>query len=121
VPAESVDFANGARLGGLSAPIHLNISSTVTAVEDVQNANKFSVYPNLIKDNYIVTLNSGKTSNAVVNLYNTQGKLVKSIYNGSVNSTKVIDVTRDNSLPKGLYFIKATVGDNQFVQKVVLQ
>ena len=116
---ESVNFRSAVSVGKINEPVQLNISTT--SVEKVQNVSNFGVYPSLIDNTFYITLNSNAASNAVVNLYNVQGQVVKSIYNGTINSNTVLEISRDSNLPSGLYFITATLGNNQYSQKVILK
>ncbi|MEI8086525.1 MAG: T9SS type A sorting domain-containing protein, partial [Paludibacter sp.] len=116
---ESVDFVSLNSVGTMSTPAALHIKAVSTSQELVSN-NAFSVYPNNVETTFNVSLNATAFSTAVVVLYDMQGKFVKSLFNGEINGKKELTVQRGN-LNNGLYLLKATVGDKQFTQKVVLK
>ena len=115
---ESVNFESLNTVGNVSAPAAFHIKAVSTEMNQVNEP--FSVYPSQIHSSFNVTISSNATSTASVVMYDMQGKFVKSLFDGELNGNKTISVQREN-LNNGLYMIKATVGDKQFTQKVVLQ
>jgi hypothetical protein len=114
---KTIDFRNGVNIGSLTNPFKITISST--SVKNTLKASNFSVYPNPVNDVFQLTLNSDLTVNAKIDLYDLQGKLVQSIFNGVVNNN-LVKVNRDKSISKGMYMLKATVGNKQYNTKVIL-
>ncbi len=76
----------------------------------------FSVYPSV--SNGIVHIgldNSGRQSS--LNIYNSSGMLVHSTKQLKDGTTE-IDLS---GFPKGVYFLKAEVGDDHYLEKIVIQ
>jgi hypothetical protein len=83
--------------------------------------NAMNVYPNQIGSTFNLNLSSSANTSAVVDLYDLQGRFVKSLYSGDINGNKTLSVQRDANIKGGLYLVKANVGSNQLTQKVVLK
>ncbi|MFZ4723913.1 MAG: T9SS type A sorting domain-containing protein [Paludibacter sp.] len=115
---ETVEFDNMSTIGKLSAPVALKIKGLVNNQNSI--ADGFSAYPNQIESEFNVNLNSAQTSNANVCLFDMQGRNVKTIFDGEINGNKTLTVSRE-SLKNGMYMIKATVGNNNYSQKVILK
>jgi hypothetical protein len=116
---ETITFTAQQSIGTTSNPMRISFSST--AVKTIALENSFSIYPNPVKDVYQITFNSDLSANASVELYDMQGKLVQTIYNGVVNSSNVVKISRDKSISKGMYLLKAIVGDKNYTTKLILQ
>ncbi|MEI6556337.1 MAG: T9SS type A sorting domain-containing protein [Paludibacter sp.] len=118
---EAVDFESLVSVGNISTPAAFHIKSvSSTELNQISSTEQFSVYPNQIQSSIVFTLNSTTIADASVTMYDMQGKFVKSLFSGNVDGVKTITVQREN-LNNGLYLIKASVGDKQFTQKVVLK
>jgi len=117
---ETVDFASLVSVGSIASPISVNAIDIATDNKNVI-AEQFSVYPNFVESDYFVTLASEGEVNAVVNMYNAQGKLVKVLFSGNINGAKVLTLSKGRDLVSGIYFIKAVVGNKQYTQKVVMK
>jgi len=117
---EVVDFASLISVGNISTPVKFNIKKTATELNTISTTEQFRVYPNQIKSTFMLTISSPASADATVKLYDMQGKFVKSLFNGNVNGNNNISVQREN-LNNGIYLIKASVGENHYTQKVVLQ
>ncbi len=115
---DNFDCVNG--YGSSSNTLLYNITST-SINENTINSNKFNVYPNPVKDVFQLSLNSEISTNTKIDLYDLQGKHIQTIYSGVVNTNNAIEVNRDRSISNGMYLIKATVGSEKFITKVVLQ
>jgi hypothetical protein len=87
--------------GNITTATHTVNVTTATGIESVGLNNSVSIYPNPIHDNVTVTVD-GKTENYYFNIYNIQGKLVRSVQGTTGTSLKVN--TQDFS--HGMYFYK---------------
>jgi len=116
VPVETVDFANGARLGGLSSPIHLNIKTNAI---DQTASPYFSVYPNPVENDCYIHLVSDSQEKAVVELFNIQGRLIKVLFDDEIYGDKLLKTTRNADISSGIYSIKANVGGKLYLRKVL--
>jgi len=99
----------------------LTLSITSTSVDNTITSKKFNVYPNPVKNVFRLTLNSELSTNAQIDLYDLQGKHIQTIYSGVVNSNNTIEVNRNMNITNGMYLIKAIIGGEQHITKVVLQ
>ena len=71
------------------------------------------IYPNPAYNNFIVKINS-EISNGALEIFNTYGKR---IYSTIFNEEKIIY----ENFPSGIYFVKVTDGEKQFVAKLIVQ
>ncbi len=113
---DNFDCVNG--YGSSSSTLMYNIK--LTALSTPTSSSEFSVYPNPVNEVFLFKLNSDNSDNAKIDLYELQGKFVQTIYTGVANSSNSIEVTRDKSIANGMYLLKATIGDRQYITKVVL-
>lgn len=71
-------------------------------VEDMaQDQTKISIYPNPVKNHSIIEINSGKDTRYHISIFNTSGKMVKSVHMGSAKRDVFF-----NHLPSGIYLVK---------------
>ena len=106
--------------GGLEtvhAPVNVELESRGSSVEDFV-LNK--AYPNPFNPRTVISMEYGVGSNAVVNIYNTQGLLVDQLINGFVEAGSH-DLTWDASgMPSGVYLVTMQAGNVVQSQKIVL-
>ncbi len=86
---------------------------TTVDIVDVNTGNKFILFPNPTESNFTIKLNS-EIKNARAEIYNVLGEKV---YSTTLNKQQAIN----NKFPSGIYFVKVIEGENQFVQKLVVQ
>ena len=115
---EEITFTNGVSIATPSEPMKLTIITT--ALDNPTLTSEFSVFPNPVNDVFQLKLNSDNPTNAKIDLYELQGKFVQTIYNGAAKSDKLVEVTRDKNISNGIYFLKATIDDKQYITKVIL-
>ena len=97
--------------------IWFNIDQNGVGIDAVKYNNNIAVYPNPANNELNVKLLMTKFSDAVVELYDIQGQLVKSsVVNSSViNKSFSMDVA---DLPHGIYTVRVTNGDEVSTSKV---
>lgn len=85
----------------------------VNSVSEIQNKNSISVYPNPVKGNLTIQLNTQITK-ASVTITNTLGEAIQKI--DLLTRTQVIDFS---TLPAGIYFIRVQAENGSVVKKVI--
>ena len=95
-----------------------------TAVEKIQNGNvKFNVFPNPSKSGFNLFYNSKTDSDISVKLFNSEGKLVKELIQGSAKKEEEIKLNTNelflNLLP-GTYFIILDDGKDFYTKQQVI-
>ena len=119
-----ITFATDALVGTPSAPFVANVSDSLkcrvveitTGVNQIDNTNTVSVYPNPFEDNLILTFN--KTINAKIELIDVLGKVVySSIIKDKTEFNMNLDRTKTN-IAVGMYYIRLTGDVNQQIKVV---
>lgn len=119
--AETITCTVGVKIGKINVPVVYNIAQEiVTEVKPVETVQLY-VYPNPIESQLNISLNSEFVAQANVAIYSLQGALIETVYNGSVDGAKVLSVQRGENFPKGLYLLNATIGDEQYIQKLIFK
>jgi len=99
------------------APVNVEVESGGVSVEEFV-LNK--AYPNPFNPTVVLSMEYGVGSNAVLNIYNTQGVLVDQLINGFVEAGSY-DITWDaTNMPSGVYIVKMLAGNVMQSQKIVL-
>ena len=80
----------------------LEISSTITSVNETKKVSNFNIYPNPFHQSSIIDFENPKNETCTLTIYDSQGKLVRTINN--INSDKVEIERKD--LVSGLYFFQ---------------
>jgi len=118
--SETVDFNNGVAVGKIFAPIQLHVSNTATGLNNPDNA-PFSVFPNPVTSSFVVNLNSENRAQASVELFDMQGRLIETIFNGSITGNKIIQTQRKQSISNGIYLLKVVIGENSYNQRLIFR
>jgi PKD repeat protein len=99
--------------------------TTIDSYQGIQGVaseeKSFTVTPNPFQDQINIRFDLQNEGKVEINMYNTVGKLVETIYNGQVESgTFKLDHTfnKDLSLP-GVYFIRLGVNGRTYTKKVI--
>jgi PKD repeat protein len=99
----------------------INISGIVS-LDELNNANnQLSVYPNPFETEAILTLNTVKTEKVNIDLLDITGRKVSSIFNGVQNDNVANYKIEKQNLSQGVYLIKAQVGENTIIKKVIIE
>ena len=101
----TIDIATGAVVNDTIAPDDirmLEISSTITSVNETKKVSNFNIYPNPFHQSSIIDFENPKNETCTLTIYDSQGKLVRTINN--INSDKVEIERKD--LVSGLYFFQ---------------
>lgn len=91
----------------------------VTAVEDQAERDKaFKVYPNPAAADARLTYEINRTGNAVVDLIDLNGRVVKRVYNGRVENTSFKSETELQDLSKGAFIMRLNLNGQSWQRKV---
>ncbi|WP_207432762.1 T9SS type A sorting domain-containing protein [Sabulibacter ruber] len=97
------------------------ISTSNAVVAPTLAETKLKVYPNPFTQNATVEFSLAEAGEAVVDIYDTQGKLVKHLFvgkaDGGVPTTVSLNAT---GLPNGVYIARLTTGKKVLTQKIIL-
>jgi hypothetical protein len=119
-----ITFATDALVGTPSSPVLANVADSLscrvvevtTGINQMDNADAVSVYPNPFEDNLILTFN--KTVNAKIELLDVLGKVV---YSSTIKDKKEFNMNLDRSkatLAVGMYYIRLKGDVNQQIKVV---
>ena len=118
---ETVNFTNGVPVGAINEPITLNIKNEILTAFNPIITKEFCLSPNPIESHYQISFDIQSENNVSISIYNLQGLLVKTIFEGSVGGEKILSFQKDSQLTNGLYLIKVTIGDKHLTQKIVFK
>ncbi len=89
-------------------------------VRNALNASAYNVSPNLSADLVNVKLNVDKAQNASVKLYNLNGQLVQSIFEGVANARMDFNISKNElGISNGTYIININIDGKTATEKVV--
>ena len=117
-----VDIPND-MYAAINYDIRFRITYTPSGIAPIADPafSMFEVFPNPSKGNAAVSFSLNHASDVSLNLYDITGRLVRSIYSGTQQSgTHTIDVSIDNTLMSGIYFIRLETETYQATKKWVL-
>ena len=86
---------------------------TSVDIIEVNPENKFILFPNPTEGNFTIKLNA-EIKNARAEIYNMLGEMV---YSTTLNEQQTIN----NKFPSGIYFVKVTDSEKQFIEKLIEQ
>lgn len=105
---------------GTSDGLYKYSSSTAGVQENSGGINGFTVFPNSVNDNYLLSFNLGTSQSVTIQLYNVIGEKVKTIADRKfVSGTHQLSSSM-NGLPSGVYFISLIAEQGQpMVKKII--
>ena len=112
------DLLIGSKAGGLQ---YLEYSTLEIQEENKNNPAYFNIsaiYPNPNNGYCNIDLDISKTGFYEISIYDLQGRLVRIIHHGSLNSGRYTFTLRTN-IPSGIYFIQAETDEFSSVKKMV--
>ena len=116
--SEQEDLLIGSKAGGLQ---YLEYSALAIQDERKNHPADFSikaVYPNPNNGYCKIDLDIAKAGFYEISIYDLQGRLVRIIHHGSLNSGRYTFTLRTN-IPSGIYFIQAETDEFSSVKKMV--
>jgi len=83
----------------------------------------FSVYPNPVTDNSVVTFDLPESINkASVAVYDITGRFVANIYAGQLTAgTQTFTINRELMNASGVYFVKVNLDGKELIEKIIAQ
>ena len=102
------------RLNGWTA----NYNSTITGINNINQNNLISVYPNPFTNKLTIDLNLDKESNVEITVTNVLGQTIKH-YSKKMVAGNTKEIIEMNDLPANTYWIKILVNEKQSVFKTV--
>ena len=82
----------------------------------------FNVYPNPAEDNTIISFNLLETNKADIKIYDVVGREISSVFTGSLGAGEhQYSIAENTKLAAGAYFIKLTVGGENFTKKLIVK
>ena len=83
------------------------------------NTMDFSIYPNPMTQSSTIIFETSENQNVILSMYSLDGKLIKNIFNGSVNGEQTINVNRNNIIA-GTYLISLKTKSGILSKKLVV-
>ena len=80
---------------------------------------KLNIYPNPFKDKLNISFHSNQQENAIVEIYNQSGVLIKIINQESQIGNQEIEINTED-MSNGIYFINLKIGNSRISKKIVL-
>ena len=102
----------------------INISGTsTTGIQDEIASNlDFNIYPNPAQDNTVISFTILDKQKVDIKMYDVLGRVVSSVFDGNLNAGEhQYPITDKANLSSGVYFVKLTVGGENFTKKVIIK
>ena len=110
------DTLVNADISGASGDVFTGkLSDLTTEIENLENLNYFSLFPNPSNESFTVVFNN-VMHDASITVHDTFGKI---IYTSKVISSR-FDVRLSNT-PAGIYFLRISDGEMQYSKKIIVQ
>jgi hypothetical protein len=101
---------------------HIILNEGPSAVNKVSsdcfNAN---VFPNPASNQITLQFNVSGTNNVNAALYSIEGKMIKQLENGNMETMDFAKTYPINDLCKGIYILKVVVGDKNYDKKIIIE
>lgn len=100
----------------------VGLASNGTAVQTPTEDNaEVNVFPNPVVDYFSVSFNLKKDAGVNVSLYDMQGRMVQTLYNGHTNAGKQIFSFNQAALAPGIYMLEVTADGQPLLSKKLIQ
>lgn len=101
----------------------INLSGTSSAgMDELANSIYFSIYPNPVEENSIITFNLIEKQKVQLKVYDVLGREVNDLYSGELNSGEhQFAISEKSSLRAGVYFVQLNVGTHSFTKKLIVK
>jgi len=96
--------------------VSVEVAPSVTAASFVLK----NAYPNPFNPSVTLSMEYGVGSNSEINIYNTQGALVETLYNGYLEAGHHEFNWNASNMQSGVYIVKMNAGNTVSTQKLVL-
>ena len=113
--AETVELLN-------DAIIKTEAEGLLSSVEDnLTNVTAFEIFPNPTIDNASIDITLDDSSEVKIEIYNTVGQMIQSIYNGELNSGAQRIEFNASELPAGINWIKVEMNGEAHMEQLIKQ
>lgn len=79
----------------------------------------FQVQPNPVSDQFTITLELSSTQNLTIELYDLEGRMIKSLSYGSCGKGTFTRTVNTENLQKGIYLLKVVIDEQSFSKKII--
>jgi len=103
--------------GTLHAYLHLRYEEA-TSVNEISSASSFNVYPNPFTNTFSLEIKTAKPSNITYQIYDCTSREIKKVSKENVFGE--VKLTEDfETMSKGIYFLRAKIGEFIYEKKLV--
>jgi PKD repeat protein len=92
-------------------------------IKDITSRKGFSIFPNPATNNTTILFNLNKTENISISMIDVLGKSISFLSNRNFEAGEhrvPLNVFEGN-FAKGIYFVRITIGENTFIEKLIVQ
>ncbi len=105
---------------GCGAADTVNVTVEIcSGIDEIISSSAINVYPNPTFGVFTVDINMPAVDNAKIDLINTLGQYVQSIYEGHLSGKTTLEVDA-HTLSQGVYYVKMQIGSAVATKKVVI-
>jgi spore coat protein A len=90
------------------------------ASSELENQVHLKIMPNPFNHHAVVQFNTQESKKVNINLYNSEGKLIKQIYAGNTSGSLQRFTIDGSDLPAGVYFCEIALNQERILKKLVL-
>lgn len=91
----------------------------ITSTEELEQARLFSLYPNPASEEVMIELQGFQGDDVRIELFDLQGRTLYRVDVPTYASEKIVEAIPLRSLPAGMYYVRASLGDRVWVKPVV--
>ncbi len=97
-------------------------SKALAKVKESRNAfTPFVVRPSIVNGNGVIQFATVKSGNVSIDIYSQDGRLVKNVFNGTVNAGEHRVRFNTSNLPNGVYFVNFKDSRGSFSHKIIVR
>jgi hypothetical protein len=91
-----------------------------TGIDQIILANGINIYPNPTFGSFVIEINVQAAKHAKIDLVNTLGQQVRSIYEGQLLTGRISKEVDGKDLSKGVYYVLMNIDNSIITKKVVI-
>lgn len=100
----------------------INISATPDGVDELENNINFNVYPNPSENTAFVSFDLISKENVTVKLFDLVGRKLVDVLDTSLNEGEYqYEISNNDKLAPGVYFVTLTAGSHSFTKKLIVK
>ena len=96
-------------------------ATTTNISSEIAHNINFNVYPNPAQENTIIKFNLIEKQKVEIKIYNLTGQEVSFYFEGELNSGEYEYPLNKNKLSPGMYFIRLTLNNQSFTNKMIVE